>query len=369
MKGLHETIVAWVDQRMKDMLDAPRMWGSDEAVEMQALLLLELRALALRPDKELANPRRILDAYTAYINKTFPKTPNRPLFQIVEPDDLGHHLADEFRRFLEAFGPTLLEENPFEHNNLAIRLRFKPGHTPTTSALTGYYEEFRRAARATTRRAEARTGRGQKDVEMATDFELADVRITPRNGAPAEAMLLLGAGIGQQDLLVHDLVRNALTGMVELGEWASSSAVVGELPVDDVERRTRLALQTLRILPRGNVEDVGLGGQLIGRSRPVLFRADHERRLVEVVGASTTPQRFDHRDEIRAVDLDRGTVILGKAARLRCYVRPEQMPEVVAVGVLARVVGQLYRPIVGKPFVLVEAIEGATLPSDEGDES
>jgi hypothetical protein len=369
MKGLRDTIISWVDQRMDDLLATPRMWGSDEAVEMQALLLLELRALTSRPEKELANPRRVLDAYTSYLGKTFPKKPNRPLFQIVEPDDLGYHLAVEFRRFLDVFGPTLLEENPFQHNHLAIRLRFKPGHLPTTSAFTGYYEEFRRAARATARRPGKKTGRVAKEVEAATDFELADVRITPRNGAPAEAMLLLGVGVGQQDLLANDLVRNAVTSMVELGEWASSSAGVNDLPVDDVQRRTLLALQTLRILPRGGVEEVGIGGQLIGRSRPVVFRADHERRLIDVVGASTPPQPFDQSEEIRAVDLDRGYIILGKAARLRCYVRPDHLPEVVAVGVRARVIGQLYHPIDGKPFVLVDTLEGATVPSDEGDES
>jgi hypothetical protein len=80
------------------MLAAPRMWGSDEAVEMQALLLIEMRALATRPEQELANPSRILDAYNAYLAKHFPAKPHRPLSRIVEPDDLGFALASELRR-------------------------------------------------------------------------------------------------------------------------------------------------------------------------------------------------------------------------------------------------------------------------------
>ncbi len=98
-----------------------------------------------------------------------------------------------------------------------------------------------------------------------------------------------------------------------------------------------------------------------------MFRQDYERRLVEVVGASTTPRPFDRFDEIRAFDIDRGHLILGKD-RLRCYVRADQVPKVVAVGVSARVVGRLFAPIVGKPFVLVDQdIEGPAVANDEAD--
>lgn len=99
MKELRDVIVTWVDQRMEDMLSAPRMWGSDEAIELQMLLLLELRTLALRPEELTANPRHILDAYAAFVAKIHPKTPNRPLSQIIETDHLGLRLAAELRKF------------------------------------------------------------------------------------------------------------------------------------------------------------------------------------------------------------------------------------------------------------------------------
>ncbi len=370
MKGLRDTVLGWAKQRMDDILEAPRMWGSNEAVELQVLLLLELRALALQPERELKNPRRILDAYTDYLGKTYPKKPNRPLFLITEPDDLGLNLVAAFRAFLQAFEPTLLEENPFEHNQLAIRLRFKPGHTPKTSAVTGYYEEFRRAARATARRSGTSTGRVAKQVERATDFELADIRVTPRNGMPAETLLLLGT-TGQTDFILDPLVHDALSGMVGLGEWASSNAGVDELAFDSVQRRTSLAVQTLRILPRGEVEEVALGGQMIGRPRPVVFRQGHEARILQAVGTSVPPQHFDRSDEIRAFDHDRGLLLLGQK-RLRCFARPEHLPRVVAVGHSARVVGQLFSPVVGQPFVLVEQeIEGPAVltETDDADET
>lgn len=369
MKGLRGAILGWIEERTNDLLETPRAWGSDEAVEMQVLLLLELRALVLQPERELESPRRILDTYLAYLNKTYPRKPNRPLFQIVEEDELGHNLGRELRHFLDALGPTLLEENPFEHSRLAIRLRFKQGCTPRTSAVTGYYEEFRRAARATARRPGTTVGRVAKDVEAATDFELADVRVTPMNGLPAEALLLLGETGGQQDSLAEDLVRDALSGMVGLGEWAASPAGVGELSIDSVQRRTLLAVQTLRILPRGDVDEVAVGGRLIGRSRPVTFRQSYEGRIVEVVGTTAPPVPIERHGEIRAFDRDRGQLLLGKD-RLRCFVRAELLPKRVAVGESARVAGRLFTPIVGKPFVLVdEPIEGPAVTAEDADES
>lgn len=365
MKPLKDTIVTWVDQRIADMLSSPRMWGSDEAVEMQTILLLELRALALRPEPELANPRRILDAYVAYLEKTFPTKPHHPLFQLVEPDELGLTLAGELRKIVDVFQLNMLEENPFQHSDVAIRLTFEAGKKPTTSAFTSYYEEFRRAARAVARPRDKATGRVAKGIEVATDFALDDVRVTPRNGAPAEVLLLLGAGVGQGDLLAEEQVRDALTSLVAVGEWASSSTDVTEVPVDDVEQRTRVAVQALRILPRRGIATADIGGRLIGRSRPVAFRAEHERRLVDVIGSTTKGEPFERQDEIRGIDLDRGLVILGKRERLTCYVRREQLGSVALAGVQAHVRGSVFRPLTGRPFVLAEEIVFSDSPEEE----
>jgi hypothetical protein len=209
---LRSTIVTWADQRIAEMLAAPRTWGSDEAIEMQTLLLLELRALATRPEPELANPRRILDAYAAYLQKSYPDRPHRPLFQLVQPDDLGLSLARELQKIVDVFRLDMLkEEDPLQ---------------------------------------------------------------------PSDA-------------------------------------------------------------------------------------ADHERRLVDVIGSTTKGEPFDTQDEIRGIDLDRRLVILGKKERLTCYVRREQLGSVALVGVQAHVRGSLFRPLTGRPFVLAEAIEFSDSPEEE----
>ncbi|MCC6525918.1 MAG: hypothetical protein IT373_24940 [Polyangiaceae bacterium] len=356
MSSLRAIMVEWVDQRIDEMLKAPPMWGSNEAVEMQVLQLVELRALALRPTQELETPRRVIDNYLAHLRQRYPSRPPLPLHRLLADAE-----PSEFRSVLEAFRSALalttLAENPFEHSDLALRLTFQSNRRPSASAFTGYYEEFRRATRAIVRPAESATGRAKKDIETATDFSLEDAEVTPPNGEPAQVLLRLGAGLGQRNFEAEGRVRDALSSLVTIAEWAESAAAVSELQLDDVDQRTRTAVQALRILPRRGIATVAVGGRLVGRSRPVELHPAHEKRLLEVVGAQMTPEDFDETDEIRAIDLDRGHVVLGKEARHQCFVRPDQLGEVAFVGVPARIVGQRYRALVGRPFVLADSID------------
>lgn len=150
-----------------------------------------------------------------------------------------------------------------------------------------------------------------------------------------------------------------------LAEWAGTDSNVSDLRVDDVELRTRTAVQTLRLLPRRGIKTVALGGRFVARPKPVEIRSEHEKRFLEVVGADSTPEPFEARDEIRAIDLDRGLLVLGKRARVHCFVGRELLGEVAAVGVQARVVGLRYRPLGGRPFVLAEAVEVEEASSEE----
>lgn len=103
MSSLRDVLVGWIDERTAKILATPRAWGSDEAVEMQVLLLLELRAVALSPQQEAAAPGRLVDAYAMYLSKTYPTQPHRSLCQIVEPDPLGQNVAAELRKAVDVF--------------------------------------------------------------------------------------------------------------------------------------------------------------------------------------------------------------------------------------------------------------------------
>ncbi len=356
MSDLRETVVTWADRRIDEVLAAPRMWGSPEVVEMQVLQLLEIRAVALRPTQEYENPRRVLDTYLAFLRERYPAQPAQPLFQLVEHLDPGK-FGEALRCFREALGRTILTENPFEHSPLAIRLSFGLGRQPTTSAFTGYYEEFRRATRAVVRAGDKATGRAKKDIEFATDFALEDSIVSAPNGRPGEVLLRLGHGPGQLDWTAEQRVRDALSTIMTLVEWAGTEAEVGDLRLDDVAERTRTAVQALRLLPRRGIVAVAIGGRLVARSKPVELRAAHEKRFLEVIGAEAAPEDFDASEEIRAIDLDRGLLVLGRRERVHCYVRAEALGEVAEVGVRARVVGRRYRPLGGRAFVLADTVE------------
>lgn len=364
MSGLRDTLAAWADQRIDEMLAAPRMWGSLEAVEMQVLQLLEIRALAVRPSQELENPRRVLDTYAAFLRERYPMRPADPLFRLIDPGR-ETEFCDALRSFRATLARTMLVENPFEHSELAIKLTFDTHKPPSTSAFTGYYEEFRRAARAAVRTGDKATGRAKKDIEGATDFTLEDTIVSPPNGAAGEVLLRLGPGVGQRNWEADERVRDALSTIMTLAEWAGTDSNVSDLRVDDVELRTRTAVQTLRLLPRRGIKTVALGGRFVARPKPVEIRFEHEKRFLEVVGADSTPEPFEARDEIRAIDLDRGLLVLGKRARVHCFVGRELLGEVAAVGVQARVVGLRYRPLGGRPFVLAEAVEVEEASSEE----
>lgn len=350
--------LAWIDARLDELLSAPPMWGSLEAVEMQALQLFDLRAHVLNPEQEAASPRRVLDTYMAWLRQRFPEAPPAPLFRLLgasDPrgDELGRTLT-EFRAWLSS---NLLEENPFEHSDVAIRLVFQESRAPVTSAFTGYYDAFRRAARAVAR-PEQRGARTPKGLWTATDFSLSDARVRQANGQPAEVLLCLGAGAASGESVGGSEVRDALTTLLTMAEWAASNTEMTDLPMDDVERRRRVAVQALRLLPRRGIEHVSIGGKLVGRPRPVDLVASHAQRLHRVIGAGTVPEPFDLRDEVRAIDLDRGELVLGKQTRIRCYAEMDLLGEGVVIGAQARVVGKRYQPLGARPFVLVEQIEG-----------
>ncbi|NJK32815.1 MAG: hypothetical protein HC927_10625 [Deltaproteobacteria bacterium] len=364
MSRLQDLIEDWADRYIGEILAAPRMYGSLEAVEMQIVQLLEIRALATRPEQELENPRRVLDTYLAFLRDRYPHQPSLPLFKLVESSEAGEGaFVEALKDFHRLIKRTILPENPFAHSDLALQLTFDVGRQATTSAFTGYYEEFRRAMRAVTRK-DRSVGRAAKEIELTTDFTLEDAVVSQPNGAPGKVLLRLGRNDGQQDWEAEQRVREGISKLLTVVEWAGSGASLADLGVDDAEQRTRFALQARRLLPRRGIKTVAVGGLLVARSKPIEIHAAHESRFLEVVGSQSPAHPFDETDEIRAIDLDRGLVVLGKQ-RTQCFVHPEHLGEVAEVGVQARVRGQQYRPLMGRAFVLADTIEIEPGPSGD----
>lgn len=95
MSAFHDAVLRWANERLDALLAAPPMWGSNEAVEMQALLLLELRALTLRPDESDA----VFERYAAFLRRRFPGATPAPLCEIEGAP--FEATLNEFRRLLD----------------------------------------------------------------------------------------------------------------------------------------------------------------------------------------------------------------------------------------------------------------------------
>jgi hypothetical protein len=149
MTILRDMLIDWIDERTNNMLATPRAWGSDEAIEMQVLLLMEFRAFALCPEQEIATPGRVVDAYMKYLTDRYPTKPHRPLCQIVEPDHLGQNLAIELRKALSVFTATVREESGDESR--VVRDRDAPpifeGNDEFDAACKGDIDALQRLAR------------------------------------------------------------------------------------------------------------------------------------------------------------------------------------------------------------------------------
>lgn len=354
MTGFPDKITHWADERLDALLAAPSMWGSDEAVEMQALLLLELRVLALRPAHSEADPRTVFDRYTRYLRNLYPSQQPAPLCELA-----GERFAAELERFRCLLGSSIQPEDPYQHADLVLSLEFRDQAVPSTISLTSYCDGVRRAARAFARAKDKTHGRVKREVEQLTDFRLDDIRVTRANGTPARATVLMERGVfDQENLFAETEVRDALQMIAETARWSDTDKGVSALNIDDTDLKTRAAVQTLRLLPRRDVEAVSIGGRLTGAPEPFTLRTKHESRCVSILAEHSAPVAFDRSDEIRGIDLDRGTVILGKKDRLTCYISDLTLAtEIREVGVRARVRGRKFAPALAPSFVLVDSIE------------
>ena len=70
-------VVAYIDRRLATMERAPWSWGSPESLELQAMLLLEIRTYILRRLTYESNPFEARDVYTGFVRKHFPTDPQR----------------------------------------------------------------------------------------------------------------------------------------------------------------------------------------------------------------------------------------------------------------------------------------------------
>src|SRR4051794_35426300 len=84
--------VAYIDRRLATMKRSPRSWGSLESLELQALLLLELRTFLLRRRTYASDPYEVRDAYARFVTHRLPENPGRFMADVLPAERLAEEL-------------------------------------------------------------------------------------------------------------------------------------------------------------------------------------------------------------------------------------------------------------------------------------
>lgn len=94
-----EPFTDFVTRRLEAFRDRTAMWGSHEAVELQALQLLEIESRHLYPEAYEADVRIAIDTYIRILGRE--TGDNRPLHEVEPGDGFGHRLFKTCQRVRE----------------------------------------------------------------------------------------------------------------------------------------------------------------------------------------------------------------------------------------------------------------------------
>ncbi|HEX7837276.1 MAG TPA: hypothetical protein VF469_07425, partial [Kofleriaceae bacterium] len=250
----------------------------------------------------------------------------------------SEQLATMLREFWNAWTSETTEENPFENYDLVLRLRFRNDvSSPPTSLIGHYYETFRRAIRGIAR--PNIVGRTPREIEQATEFTTPDVHVSSSNGVAARVLLPLQLPVlaeGAPVASAQAAVKDALTELVTVAEWASTNSgvedMVDAIPVQ--ERRQRVAFQAMRLLPpaRSLCQSVELGGRAIQRLRPMAS-----------IGVRPT----------------------GGTKRIELWITEDVELQTTLLDCRVHVTGEKYQDPLGRPFYLVQSLKILDDSNDE----
>lgn len=388
MTSLRTAVERWVDTTLDSMLKRPRMYGSTESVELQALLLLDLRAFIAHPEAEEKTPGRVFEAWLAAFGRRYPQVgaslPSGALQTLHAHDEAAQFRAltealDEFRRALVA---ELAPDNPFAQHDLALAVRMQKGkRLPPASRIGAFYSLVGQVMRSVVRRGGTRGKLPREYEEAIAVFPAGGFEIVPENGIGAQIVMPFDWPQGAQTSLPsvpspEVVVRDAFGRFVSVAAWASDDEPMQRLvqAVADAPTRTRMALDAMRLLPPmgGDIEAVEIGGRSIHRELPVSLRPQARERLLDVVAYEQKAEPFDAVGTLRMVDLDEGRLRLravdaaGRGGSVEVWLTGTEMTAQAAtpLGGEVRVTGQRFVRATGRPFVVAKTLQGRD--DDEG---
>jgi hypothetical protein len=371
MNDLRTSLLDRIDGSLDAMIKAPRMWGSPESLELQALLLVELKCMILRPHITRENPGEVQEAYERFVKTSFdrPATLISHILKNGHQTDLPKYLED----FMQKIQRELAEENAFEHNDMVLDIEVRADRDiPSFAKICGYYERFMKALRAIVRHVPKEKTDPKDTPARATEYAVPEIRVVPgENGRTLIRIPLDQPKFGQLSIanewMSEQRVREAIRQAMDVVVWAEEAEpIMGNLRnlFPDSEQRKNVAAHTIRMLPEAGIDAVRVGGKLLGKE-PVELRPSQAPRIIPVLQEGELPQDFSKTGFVRAVDLDQKWFRLRYGDRtIKCWVHNapdylDRASQALADKTKVAVVGDEFRAAYRRPFVTIKDLVAA----------
>lgn len=281
MSDVVTAAVAYIDRRLATMKRAPKSWGSPESLELQALLLLELRTFLLRRRTHASDPYEVRDAYARFLARHFPELPGRFMAHALPAEKLAEQLPDLVMALRDEVVSTLGPEDAFQTAALVVEVRFRPGvATPPFAKAARYVGRLLRAMGVVV----GSTGGRARDAV----FAIPDVRFVPSDDETGPGVLFaFDAPQGTPAAVTAHW--QALEKMARVVEWAASGEGAGAAPLlamfPEQGERDAVVRCAKRLYPRRAIASVTIGGRGLGRA-PIVVEARWSYRIDELLALS-----------------------------------------------------------------------------------
>ena len=292
-------MVQYINECLSGITKAPQMWGGPESVELQAMLLLELKALALRPHSFLRDHREFRKAYLEFVEREFGSL-TRMHSALIEDDRLLE-LPTYITKLRSFIDDRLPAENPLLESDIALELQFSRRSNVPFAKVCGYFTKFQRSVNA------AVIGARQRRALENRPFRVPSITEIPPNGSGPRVRIAFDNPDPSEQFdpfNVGSTLLNALDNTMTVADWAcyggnDVDAIRGKFFNNKAMRR--VASATIGIFPGDEIEAVTIGGASLHRE-PLTIRAESTHRVLRVIDEETEPKAFDKIGNVERAD-------------------------------------------------------------------
>jgi hypothetical protein len=325
-------IVDRIDHSLDLVSKVPKMWGSPESMELQVLLLLEMRAVATRESVMRGRPSGLRDAYDSFIRKSFNDAPSMMLSSILQNMDHGPDLHVLLREFADDFDNWLPLDQPSETGDLVLDLEGSADAKEIPfSVICKYFEHFQSGLHALAKSAAGGKLRDRASLAIrATAYAIPEITVVPRRGAGPVVRIQLTQPRTEQTSIYgqpdeyESSIQSAMQSAARVLRWADKRAPMGDAKALSSTPRERmdLAFQAMKMLPPSGIASVRVGGRLLGVDGPVEMKPVHAGQLLSIIEEEQVPIPFAEIGLVRAVDLDQNWFrIRSEAVGTKCWTK------------------------------------------------